>query len=386
MKILYIAHSAELQGSGIALLNILKMITQKNITPVVLLPAYGTISDSLKKQNIKFYVIKYYNETYPHLKNCRDYILFLPRILRTFFFNIKAKNFLSKVIELEHPDIIHTNTGVLLFPEKIARKYNIPHVWHAREFLMKGSQYCTFGGLKRIKDRYHSKNNHCIAITRSIFEFYNLDFNKDCIIYDGVFSETSKLDKPTDEKIKDQEYFLYVGSLDYGKGIYDVIESFNQFYKLGFHTELWLAGNDSENVMQYLSNLPCKGKVRYLGFRKDIYSLMQNAKALIVASYNEGFGFITAEAMYNKCLVIGRNVSGTKEQFENGKRFTEHEVALKFTTVPELVALLLKVQRQGKATFNQMIEHGYKTVTHFYTIEESVDKLSLFYKRVSKNE
>lgn len=59
-------------------------------------------------------------------------------------------------------------------------------------------------------------------------------------------------------------------------------------------------------------------QVVFLGMRKDIYSLMKDAMALIVPSYWEGFGFITTEAMFNGCLVIGRNTSGTKEQFDNG--------------------------------------------------------------------
>lgn len=42
--------------------------------------------------------------------------------------------------------------------------------------------------------------------------------------------------------------------------------------------------------------------------------------ALIVPSPFEAFGLITAEAMFNKCLVIGRDTAGTKEQFDNGQK------------------------------------------------------------------
>jgi glycosyltransferase involved in cell wall biosynthesis len=38
---------------------------------------------------------------------------------------------------------------------------------------------------------------------------------------------------------------------------------------------------------------------------------MAHATALIVSSYHEGFGFITVEAMFNGCLVIGNNKGGT---------------------------------------------------------------------------
>ena len=45
---------------------------------------------------------------------------------------------------------------------------------------------------------------------------------------------------------------------------------------------------------------------------------MSKALALFVPSSFEGFGFITVEAMFCGCLVIGRNTGGTKEQFDNG--------------------------------------------------------------------
>lgn len=49
---------------------------------------------------------------------------------------------------------------------------------------------------------------------------------------------------------------------------------------------------------------------------------MNRATALIVPSPFEAFGLITAEAMFNKCLVIGKDTAGTKEQFDNGQKNT----------------------------------------------------------------
>ena len=61
--------------------------------------------------------------------------------------------------------------------------------------------------------------------------------------------------------------------------------------------------------------------IELLGYRKDIPELMSNAKCLIVPSPNEAFGFITAEGMFNGCLVVGKNTAGTKIQFDNCKKY-----------------------------------------------------------------
>lgn len=47
---------------------------------------------------------------------------------------------------------------------------------------------------------------------------------------------------------------------------------------------------------------------------------MNRATALIVPSPFEAFGLITAEAMFNKCLVIGKDTAGTKNNLTMVKK------------------------------------------------------------------
>lgn len=37
--------------------------------------------------------------------------------------------------------------------------------------------------------RIHDQNNHCISITKNIFEHFELNPNKDKVIYDGVINK-----------------------------------------------------------------------------------------------------------------------------------------------------------------------------------------------------
>lgn len=43
-----------------------------------------------------------------------------------------------------------------------------------------------FPSMKVFEKRIHDKNNHCISITKNIFNYFGLQPNKDEIIYDGV--------------------------------------------------------------------------------------------------------------------------------------------------------------------------------------------------------
>lgn len=376
-KILYIAHSSGLQGAGYALINILKGIIQHDIEPVLLLPQQGPISDVAKELGIKCYYHKCCNSTYPPCSNIKDSILFPVRLLLTCLTNYFAQRNLGKIIRIEKPDIIHSNTGVIRFGAKVAKKYKIPHIWHIREYQTLDFGWTPIGGIKYQKKLYSEKNNHCISITKDVFNYFQLDNRKDVVIYDGVFSKDIK--QPI---ISKGNYFLFVGCLKVGKGILDLIDAFDKVAnELPSDIELWLAGNDEVNIIDVIQKTSCPQKIKYLGFRKDVYELMLGAKALIVPSHCEGFGFITAEAMLNKCLVIGRNTGGTKEQFDNGLDLRGAEIGLRFITIEQLCRHLIEVT-SSENQYSDIINIAFDVVRELYTTEANVDNIYRLYNKV----
>lgn len=135
MKVLYITNSIGMGGDSVALINILKYSIKNNITPLVTCPAVGTFSDNLKKMNIPFVVINNTLETYPHIYSWKSYIKFLYSLLRLILKKHFAYKKLCSCIEKFQPDIIHTNVGPIHIGYLAAKKYDIPHVWHIREYL-----------------------------------------------------------------------------------------------------------------------------------------------------------------------------------------------------------------------------------------------------------
>ena len=375
MKVLYIAHSSGLQGAGFALINIIRGIKDTGIQPILLLPSYGPISIEAEKMGVKCYYKSCRNSTYPNSSGIINILLFLFRLLIICTTNYLAQRNLEKVIKIEKPDIIHTNTGVIRFGAKIARKYNIPHVWHIREYQTLDFAWKPIGGINRQRNLYKDPNSCCIAITQDVFNYFELNQSKDVVIYDGVFSRNVILPSP----IK-YNYFLFVGCLKETKGILDLIDAFELIAnKISTDTELWLAGVDEINIQNRISSSQFSNRIKYLGFRKDIYQLMANALALIVPSRFEGFGFITTEAMLNRCLVIGRNTGGTKEQFDNGLNFTGDEIGLRFTNNKELSILMRDVSCFYERYY-EIIERGYETVNALYTIENNLNHINRIYK------
>ncbi len=224
---------------------------------------------------------------------------------------------------------------------------------------------------------FQDHNNHCIAITKGLFDFAGLNDKYDTVIYDGVFSEVFE-PKPVTSK---QKYFLFCGALTESKGVYEVIDAFQNISEYIPEYQLLLAGQDIDNVQKYLKEHKYSDKIVILGFRDDVYDLMSNAIALIVSSKCEGFGFISVEAMLNKTLVIGKNTAGLKEQFDNGLELTGEDIGYRYVSQKELESHMLHLTSEDIAYQKPMIDRAYNSVRRLYSIETNIKMLINFYSK-----
>lgn len=378
MKVLYVTHSPGIQGAGLALLNIVKGVIELGVEPVVVLPYEGPLVEKLQELGVKCHLVMCYNTIYPRRKYLYDYPIYPYRLIRTLITNHRAIDRFRKIVKEEKPDIIHTNSGVVRFAAQVAKEEGIPHVWHVREFQSKDFFWTPLGGEKKVLELYNDPNNHCVAITKSVFEHFHLNSKKDCVIYDGVFPK----DIVTPQCKKKEKRFLFVGSLQKGKGIFDALEAFDAIAGQHPDYELWIAGKDYVNIEKLITNCKHSSQIKYLGFRSDIYQLMADSTALLVPSYYEGFGFITAEAMLNKTLVIGRNVAGTKEQFENGMQMHQKPIALSFCDMASFTCILDDICKSDSGKYDDYKERAYRTVMELYTIEKNSQLLLSFYNSI----
>ena len=106
---------------------------------------------------------------------------------------------------------------------------------------------------------------------------------------------------------------------------------------------------------------------------------MSKSKIVVVSSPFEGFGFTIVEGMLNYCVVIGRNTTGVKEQFDNGLIQTGQEIGLRYNTEDELVECLCQAVEQDHS---EMIQRARKVVVENYTNEKSSSQLLSYYNFV----
>lgn len=383
MKVLYVTNSVGMGGASVALINILEHLTKDNVIPLVTCPAVGTFSDELKKMNIPFVVIGNPLEIYPHIYSWRSYIKYPYSILRLILKRHSAYKKLCSCIEQFKPDIIHTNVGPIHIGYLAAIKYGILHVWHIREYQKEDFGMHPFPSMSVYQKRIHDINNHCICITKNIFEHFGLDSKKDAVIYDGVID---RKDIKSINQDKDP-YILFAGRLEDAKGIKELLYAYNKYALNGGTFNLYVAGKGNDeykNECLDILDKYVKNRVSFLGECKHdkIYELMYNATALVVPSRNEGFGFITTEAMFNGTIVIGKDTGGTKEQMDNGKALTKTEIAFRYKKLQDLTDLLFYVQNLNKDTYMAMAKKAQEVVCELYDKEQQNKEIYRFYKQI----
>ena len=226
------------------------------------------------------------------------------------------------------------------------------------------------------------KGNFNIAISKCVFDYYNLRKSCDTVIYDGVFNKTDivKLKRAFRKK----NYLLFVGRIEENKGLFETLVAFKKVKNLHNDYQYVIVGriqNEAyyEKCFQYIKSNGLDKSVVFWGETPNPFDLMQKAKAIIISSKFEGFNFVMVEAMLNDCLVIARNSTGMKEQFDNGVQLTKEEIGLRYRNDEELrECMLLAIEND----FSEMRERAYSVVINNYSTEICAKQIEQYYYKI----
>lgn len=376
IRIIYLVNHAVPYGANVALLNIIDGMINHDIEVMVVVGQYGSLCEELEKRKITFKIIYHQFHIYPRIKSLKNAVTFVPRLLQMLIVNFNAELKFKNIVKEFQPDLIHTNIGPTHIGYNVAKKLSIPHVWHIREYQDLDFGMTPFPSKNMFISKLNHFNNNSIAITKGIFNHFNMNI-KGKAIYDGVMKE-----KNLQFIEKKSNYFLFLGRLEETKGIRQLLMAFIEFAAFNDSYELLIAGNGSDFFVNELKAIVNKSdyanRIQFLGFRTDVFELLSKATALVVPSKNEGFGFITAEAMFNGCLVVGNNSGGTKEILE------AENLGILYTGHDELVSALKNIVSLGIENYYPMMKRAQIIATKLYSQEQNVNAIYDVYMDILK--
>ena len=116
--------------------------------------------------------------------------------------------------------------------------------------------------------------------------------------------------------------FLFAGRLITHKGIHEYIKASEYLKRKYPYVSFKLAGkchtNPASLNQQDIDSLVERGLVDYLGFQKDIRSVLSNTYVFVLPSYREGTSHAVLEAMSTGRPIITTDAPGCRNTVENG--------------------------------------------------------------------
>ena len=390
MKVLYIINSVSMAGATISFINMVKELLKYGVKPIIVIPntcslmeesAFLKHFDGLAIKVFKMPVVSLEFKKIHSLFSLRTNLYICKKFLLAKLRGLKSYESLKTIIVQEKPDVIHTNVGPIHVGFHLSQKYNIPHVWHLREYQDLDFDW-KIQPTKRIFERMLSMSS-VITITKDIFSHFNLDNNPwASVIYNGIFYENN-----AGYNDKKENYFLICSRISPEKGISDALEAFCLFCKSNADYKMKVLGKvDSDNsyykdLIAILERNNCVDRVEFLGYKADVKPYMKKAKALVVASHHEGFGRMTAEACFMGCIVIGRDTSGTKEilDYTGGVKYDG--------SIDDLYQKMVYVSKMNKAEYTSIAVKAMDKAKRKYSIESNAKSIfELYCKLLNKKE
>ena len=155
--------------------------------------------------------------------------------------------------------------------------------------------------------------------TSKIIIHPRIKFLPDAIIdiNDFLMKKNEKIDLPTKKK-----FLLSVGRLTKQKNYSYLLNEIKNFLISNNDYDLIILGDgeDKKMLKKKINDLSMNDRIYTLGHKKNPYSYMMRASALILTSLWEEVGFVIVEAALSNLLVFSSNCpNGPKEFLENGK-------------------------------------------------------------------
>lgn len=384
MKLLYIVSASYRGGATLSFISLVKGLKAQGVECEVVTPEKGFLNDTLALLDVPVHIVPVQFAIWPPCRKFKDVVLFLPRLLKQLIVNQSAVKAIRKIACRFRPDIIHTNVSVIDVGYRAAHSLHIPHVWHIREYADLDFALHLFPSSAILHRRLATPGSYAIAITDGLAQYRSLGDNA-TVIYNAVEPPANYQNIGLQGR---DNLLIHVGLLSKNKGVDDIVEAFSAIRNDYPETCLKLIGRGNpvylKELRERIDRLGLSNAVEIIGPREDVYSIMQSARAIIVASKCEGFGRITAEAMLNGCLVIGRNTGGTKEQADNGLKFTGQEIVLRFDDIPALTNRMREALEMTPDKYVDLTKRAGNTAATLYNPQQNVESTLQLYNKILK--
>jgi glycosyltransferase involved in cell wall biosynthesis len=320
MKILFYNHTAQVSGAERMLLMILSRLDRDRFSALVVCPGQGPLQEMVKDLDVESECVNGLEARFTWRVDT------LVRYCKSFFGVIRQLR--GRVVAAE-PDLLHANSirsGLVATAATIG--LGTPVVWHLHDLLPRHPLSTAIRAFAAL-----SKRTRMIAVSQAVAKNFRgrlapLLNNRVSVILNAIDLDKFQLDEMAKRKICKELRFRksdlaigIVGQITPRKGQLELLRAFGETLAQVPNSVLLIVGapmfNRDDEYLELLkqttAELGIENKVRMLGARSDIGTVMQALDLLVVNSSAEPFGLVILEAMACGTPVLATAVDGIPE-------------------------------------------------------------------------
>ena len=313
-NILLLHSSNDLYGASKIFLQLMDLFISKDFNVHVVLPERGKLDNFLNKKEITI--------SYHELGVLRKKYLNPLGLFNRLVTNIKAIKFLSNYIKNHSVDLVYTNTSTILCGGIAAKINDVSSLLHIHEIPTGNKLYEIFSG--KIINRI---SNKVLTVSNSVKNHWlkNISEHKIKRVYNGI--EYKKMDSEIKlEKDHDDFVITSVARLIPYKGHKYLIKIADELIKKSKKFKFLIVGDTlpsyfsyEKSVKQKVKDLGLENKIKFLGFRNDISSILKQSDLFIhPAIAPDPLPTVLFESLYNDLPTVATNLGGAIEILDDG--------------------------------------------------------------------
>ena len=295
MNILHISRTMGQGGAEKVVYQICKDINKHNM---IIASTGGQYEKDLDSEGIKHYMI-------PDIDNKNPL-----KILKTYFI-------LRKIIINEKIDVVHSHHRMAAFYSRILNLFH-------RKFKRIYTAHNVFYNKRKLL-RFALKGSCIVAVGKGVksnlVKEFGIDPNLIDIIYNSI-EVPEKINEVNDDFFKSKKDKVFVGNigrLSEQKGIDIFIKSMSNIIKDNNNVYGIIIGDGElkDELKDLSKELKIDNNIVFLGYRKDVLSLIKKMDFVVLSSRWEGFPLTPIEVFSQQKTIVASNIDGNNEIIRN---------------------------------------------------------------------
>ena len=374
MKILFISHDDGKYGAALSLKKLFTILKEKYyVEPIIVTRKRNELNEYCNEIGVQNYTLDYAGcITYLSEGKLKDFYNSAKQTIKNNIGHIIAEHELKKKLDLSTIDLIYTNVSTIDFGAWLAKKYEIPHVWHIREFMEEDIK-----GRPASKSYYTLMNQSAaiIAISKIIakkWESKGVNPQIMHVIYNGINDIPGYVAKNKFYSSGELKT-VFMGSAAPHKGIDHLIDAIDMVRKQ-YKIKLDVYGNYENEygrlVQQKVAEKRLDSIISFKGFSKNVRDTLVNYDIGFVCSKAEGFGRVTIEFMLNELAVIASDTGANPEIIDDGNTgilYNFNDAGDLFDKICNLLSDKSKIEIIGK--------NGRKRALNFFSANSNASNI-----------